>query len=156
MAEMTLPIRTEGLERVLNNLNTEVKKIKFKNKQGMIRAGLLVQREAQKLTPVDTGNLKASAFTVWGPAARTTAPGFTGEDAAVLGLGHSQTVDSEKMSLPPGTSNPEVTIGFTAFYAFFVHEDGVTRNWTGKKFLERALQENLARIIAVIREEVKK
>jgi hypothetical protein len=31
--------------------------------QGLLVAGLRIQREAQKLTPVDTGALKASAFT---------------------------------------------------------------------------------------------
>jgi hypothetical protein len=30
---------------------------------GLKRAGLFVQRESQRLVPVDTGNLKASAFT---------------------------------------------------------------------------------------------
>jgi len=31
--------------------------------QGLLVAGLRLQRESQKLVPVDTGNLKASAFT---------------------------------------------------------------------------------------------
>lgn len=31
--------------------------------QALLRAGLLLQRESQKLCPVDTGNLRASAFT---------------------------------------------------------------------------------------------
>jgi len=31
--------------------------------EAMLRAGLLIQREAQKLTPVDTSALRASAFT---------------------------------------------------------------------------------------------
>lgn len=31
--------------------------------RGLYKAGLFIQRKAQKLTPVDTGNLKGSAFT---------------------------------------------------------------------------------------------
>ena len=31
--------------------------------QGLLTAGMRLQRESQKLVPVDTGNLKASAFT---------------------------------------------------------------------------------------------
>lgn len=31
--------------------------------QGLVNAGLRLQREAQKLTPIDTGALRASAFT---------------------------------------------------------------------------------------------
>lgn len=31
--------------------------------QALLRAGLLLQRESQKICPVDTGNLRASAFT---------------------------------------------------------------------------------------------
>lgn len=32
---------------------------------GLVRGALLIQREAQKLTPVDTGALKASAYTAF-------------------------------------------------------------------------------------------
>jgi hypothetical protein len=31
--------------------------------QGLLLGGLFLQRESQKIVPVDTGNLKASAFT---------------------------------------------------------------------------------------------
>lgn len=31
--------------------------------QALLRAGLFLQRESQKVVPVDTGNLRASAFT---------------------------------------------------------------------------------------------
>ncbi len=54
--------RIEGLDTVLRNLNREISKIKGKTKIGIIKATLLVKREAMKITPVDTGNLVNSAF----------------------------------------------------------------------------------------------
>lgn len=42
--------------------------------QGMLLAGLHLQGESQKLVPVDTGNLKASAFTVKGDQPIPPAP----------------------------------------------------------------------------------
>ena len=41
--------------------------------QGLINAGLRLQREAQKLVPIDTGALKASAFTAKEQEADTAA-----------------------------------------------------------------------------------
>lgn len=52
-----------GLERVIRNINAEVKKIEGRTTAGLLAAGLKVQAEAQRRTPVDTGNLRASAYT---------------------------------------------------------------------------------------------
>lgn len=53
----------EGLDEVLKNLNREVAGIEDRGMDGLMAAGLYVQGEAQKLAPVDTGNLRASAYT---------------------------------------------------------------------------------------------
>lgn len=55
---------------------------------GLKTAGLVLQHDSQRKVPVDTGNLKASAFT------RSTGIGW----------------------------DAEVTVGYTAAYALFVHE----------------------------------
>ena len=39
------------------------KRIEQAFSRGLVKAGLFVQRESQKIVPVDTGNLKNSAFT---------------------------------------------------------------------------------------------
>ena len=52
-----------GLKRVQANLNNEITKIKGRTKAGLWSAALVVRRRAQQLSPVDTGNLKGSAFT---------------------------------------------------------------------------------------------
>lgn len=62
------------LEAPFRQLAPELKRIIFKAVaggatllQGLFLAGLRVQRESQPLVPVDTGNLKGSAFTMKEP-----------------------------------------------------------------------------------------
>lgn len=52
-----------GLDTVLSNLNREIQGIKDRSMASLIRSGLRIQRVSQQRTPVDTGNLRASAFT---------------------------------------------------------------------------------------------
>ena len=54
----------------ITGINTVIKNMKRYDdlqarglRRGLIRGGLFLQREAQKIVPVDTGNLKASAGT---------------------------------------------------------------------------------------------
>lgn len=54
--------------------------------------------------------------------------------------------------------DPAVTLGFTAFYAWFVHENiGATfkRPGAGAKFLEESLKRNAGRVIEIIRREAR-
>jgi hypothetical protein len=56
------------LETAARTLEPDIRKLLRETKpdklaDNMLRAGLLIQREAQKLTPVDTSALRASAFT---------------------------------------------------------------------------------------------
>lgn len=47
----------------MGNLNREVGKIVGRTIAGLLAGGLIIQAEAQRRVPVDTGNLKGSAFT---------------------------------------------------------------------------------------------
>ena len=47
---------------VILRLNREISGIKNRSKAGLWEAALLIRREAQLKTPVDTGNLKGSYF----------------------------------------------------------------------------------------------
>lgn len=58
-----MAIKIEGMDRAMKSLNKEVKGIVGKTSAGMRAGALIVQREAQKRTPTDTGNLKGSAYT---------------------------------------------------------------------------------------------
>jgi hypothetical protein len=51
-----------GMSKVLKNLNREIKGIAMRSEAGMKAAALLIKGRSQRNTPVDTGNLKASAY----------------------------------------------------------------------------------------------
>ena len=57
-----MAIRLTGTERVLANLNREILGIKGRTRAGVMKAALLVKNRSVKRTPVDTGNLRASAY----------------------------------------------------------------------------------------------
>jgi len=52
-----------GIQTVLANLKRADRSLGVRAALGLKAAGLFLQRESQQLVPVDTGNLKASAFT---------------------------------------------------------------------------------------------
>ncbi len=121
-----------GVKEILANLAKKDAILAAKLQLGLKAAGLRLQRESQRLVPVDTGNLKASAFT------RMSGAGW----------------------------KSQVKVGYTAFYALYVHEavgmklKGQLRSTKGKywdpqnraqaKFLEepaRRLGPDLRRMI---------
>lgn len=53
----------KGMDKVLQNLNSEIGKIKTKGVAGLLAGGLIVQAGAQKRVPVEYGNLRGSAYT---------------------------------------------------------------------------------------------
>ncbi len=53
----------EGLQKVQQNLNEEIDKIKNKTADGINKSALVVERGSKKRTPVDTGNLKNAHYT---------------------------------------------------------------------------------------------
>lgn len=67
----------DSITTILGNLNQEIAKIKNKTYSGILKASLLVQRRAQQKTPVDTGILKASAYTNVDKATLTGEVGFS-------------------------------------------------------------------------------
>lgn len=77
---------------------------------GLKKAGLYLQAQSMKIVPVDKGNLKSSAF--------TRADGFlwTPGDPEAIAQVLPQFNKSSSNSI-------EVTVGYTASYALFVHEN---------------------------------
>ena len=60
---MTVMLKLEGVPEMIRKIRQEGK-ILSKNFEGNVKkAGLFLQRESQKIVPVDLGNLKNSAFT---------------------------------------------------------------------------------------------
>lgn len=116
----------ENLDRLFGKLDKLVENIEGRSAAGAFAAGLMVQAEAQRRTPVDTGNLRGSAFTRRVP-----------EDLT-----------------PDGWATVEV--GFSADYAVFVHEDMEARHAVGQaKFLESAVYDLRERIVEVIKQHAR-
>lgn len=123
----------KGLDTVLNNLNREIRNIKDRSMNGLIKSAILIRRDMDvtpPLIPVDTGNLRASWI-----------PGTPVYDKDQFGI----------------------IIGFSANYAVFVHEmvdkDNKKINWnrpnSGPKFFEEALKRNEKEIVRIIAENAK-
>lgn len=55
--------RIDGIEKVLRRANKEIEQVESKSLSGLYAAGLKIQRDSQGLVPVDTANLKGSAYT---------------------------------------------------------------------------------------------
>lgn len=163
-----------GLAKVLRALNKEIAGISFVSQKGLIKAGLYIQRNSQLRTPVDTGNLKASAFTIW-PAGEATTPTFSNKkgQAAVAKRDHTLGIREAKSIVGNSKLLPGVVVGYTAAYALYVHENMKARHSdqkvkaTGRKvkvgkveideyvkgeakFLENAVKENRKEIVAFI------
>ena len=52
-----------GINIVLKNLNKAIAEIEGGTRAGMRKATLLIRRKSVEITPIDTGNLRGSAFT---------------------------------------------------------------------------------------------
>lgn len=59
---MARRVYVTGLNKVLANLNREIKKIEGRTKAGLWQAALIIQRRSMQLTPVDENNLRPSAY----------------------------------------------------------------------------------------------
>jgi len=151
-----------GLETVLKNLNQEIKEIKNKSLRGMIRSAILIRRHMEfnsPTIPVDTGNLRASWFILTNLTGIEEGenPEFKGEKAPEMALQHSKTIERYRTALSV-KKEPALLMGFTANYAFYVHEathKEFKRPESGAKFLESALKANYNNILKIIREEAK-
>jgi len=56
-------VKIDGVRDIQRNLCKADSRIRKALERGVVKAGLYIQRESQRIVPVDTGNLKASAFT---------------------------------------------------------------------------------------------
>jgi len=153
-----MSVRVEGLEKVLNNLNREVAKMKTGSKQGLIRAGFLIQRGSMQKAPVDTSNLKNSHYTAWGEGKQDN-PAFndqgvsgrklTGAELAEIARNHETTT---QVAQSKTKGKLQVAVGASAAYALFVHEDMAANHPNGgqAKFLQASVEENYERILDVM------
>lgn len=158
---MGVTVKITGIEKVQKNLNKELSKIKVGSLAGMIEAAIIVRRAMETSspkTPVDTGNLRASWFTVtsMGKLAEGDGASFKGTDASKLSSQHNAVISNEKSAI--GGSKPKVSMGFTANYALAVHENieaTFNRSGAGAKFFEMALKRNKKAMLEAIAKKAK-
>ena len=55
-------IEIKGMDKVLKNLNKEIKGIENRSIDGLLSFAVLVQKDSSERVPVEFGNLKASSF----------------------------------------------------------------------------------------------
>ena len=167
-------LRVFGIDKVLRSLKKESEDIYQNSFVGLYKGGLLVLRDATIGCPIDLGNLRASGFVMgFGPKIKGTktkrlrgnAPKFVDERAASksvkpgraarMSSDHQEVLGKHK-SVIGGRKHPMVVVGFTAFYAIFVHEDPYAHHTKGHfKFLYLAIRKNNAKILEMIKEEAK-
>lgn len=160
---MSSIVRVEKLDEVMRNLNERIRSVSSASRKGLIRAGLLIQREAQRRTPVDTGNLRASAFTVWtggsnvgGEAQGRGGGRFRGTRGEQTAMEFASTAQRTASQLSTNPDKPDVMVGFGASYALFVHERPARHVVGTVKFLEKAVAENTDAIVRTVGEDVRR
>lgn len=148
-------IPESDIQKVLSNLNREINKIEKRTQGGITAAATFVRAESQKRTPVDTGNLRNSAYTVSPSGSKLPAVSFVGTHAAMMAAAHEEAIAGSAQKAGKYSGEMYAEIGYTAFYAVFVHEIDKAYTVGGWKFLEQALAENHGMIIKIIKDRAK-
>jgi len=150
-------LRVIDLDKALASLQRDMMRVPQLTLKGLIKGGFIIQRQAQKLTPIDTGNLRASAFTIWAMKTDVEAPNFRGEKGREMDMQHEKVIRQEKSKMSTNPLKPEVEVGYTAAYAIFVHENLDARHKVGQaKFLEAAVALKAPDVVAAVKSESRK
>lgn len=155
-------VNVSGLDKTLRNLNQSAEKIEGKTMKGLIRAVIEIRRTSDKETPkipVDTGNLRASWFTVTsnGSIQAGASPNFKGKKSSKFESSHSATL-SDAQSMKVVSEGPFLLFGYSAYYAVEVHEaveKNFRREGSGALFLQTAIDNNQHEILRLISKEAK-
>jgi len=136
----------DGLQNVLSNISKEIEGIKNRSLAGLFEAGLKVQALAQKRTPVDSGNLRASAYT------RKTVNGGVEVGFTALYAMSVHEMVGQKLK-----GQPREDFGGTGKGEGFGGGTGKGKYWDSgqPKFLESALRDNRKNIVDIIAEHSK-
>jgi len=152
--------RLTGMDIVMNNLKKQMEQYKIKGIAGMLRAVAYMREDMERTSPkipVDTNNLRASWFVVSQRSDVNSSPTFKGDNAAELQALHSKTTAMARQ-IVKGHHTPLVVFGFSANYAWYVHED-VSKNYkrsgSGAKFLEATLNRNTDTMLKIMSNTMK-
>ena len=153
----------KGVADVDKRLKQASVKVQDAMMRGLIEASILIRRDMDKTTPiipVDTRNLQHSFYTVntYGKQ-EITKSAFTGKDGSKMSVEHSSAVsESQGEAQKQPKSKPILIMGFSAYYALYVHEmerAKFKRPGAGAKFFESALLRNRDKVKEIIAKRTK-
>ncbi|MFP4526443.1 MAG: hypothetical protein ACLFNL_08635 [Bacteroidales bacterium] len=159
--------KIEGIDEVTNNIKKVMDaKGEKMTTSGFIKTGILLRRTMENeppLVPVDTGNLRASWFTVIkgkGEVNTGKTPLAKPQEVSPEDLQKQKNVVSFFKSVSESKKMPNMIFGFSANYAAAVHEMMGKVHWqkagSGPKYMERHLKNKQDEIIKILAEEGKK
>lgn len=149
----------KNMKKFMRNFNDEIQRMRGRTHKGLINAAIVLQREAEPMTPLDIGNLRASWFVVsYKSGQESDQPQFEGEESSEM-TSHHQNVMRHAQGLAArfaSPTRPVVLYGYSANYAPFVHENvgaSFGRPTARARWLFAALQRSKARMLEEIRKE---
>jgi len=161
----------EGMDEVIRNLNAKIKNIKGRSNRGLVNAALHIRISTElkePYTPVDIGNLRASWFIAAADGLQADPLGVSGNfkrgrkhhiTAAEL-RGQYNAITAASLAEVRAKKDPNVIFGYTANYAWAVHEKvGIPlENWSrpgsDAKWLETHLNRNFDTILKIVKDNV--
>ncbi len=125
--------KVKGLKTAIDKTRKFQQKVEMDKRRGLTKIGLFVKGAAQKNVPVDTGNLRSSAFSKLSSSMKEVVIGFTAKYAIYVHENLEQTLKGVK------------------------RQSGRGWYWNagGPKFLERAINDNEATIEKILVNEVR-
>lgn len=155
------PFKLEGIGNVMENLHKRLVQIKGRSMRGLIEVAILIRRDMEDtppLIPVDKGNLRASWFTVTSSGFETGGSAqFEGKSRTRMAAEHRQAVSQARSSLV-GKQDPVLIMGFSANYAWWVHENigaKFKRPNAGAQFFRASIERNVDDIIRIIQKNAR-
>lgn len=158
MAKGTFKLK--GVDKFMRNFDKEVRQLRGRTLDGMIAAVIELQREAEPGTPIDTGNLRASWFTVSIRGEEKTQIVVTKFEDSQAQSNH-RSVKARAQSAVKELNKfyqPVVLFGYTANYAVFVHENvdaKFKRPGAKARWLYLAMQTSRQKMLNAIAEKAK-
>ncbi len=151
--------RLNGVKSLKTILRKKQKKYEKGVERGLKRAGLFLQRESQKIVPVDLGNLRATAFTRQkGTGVKTVViVGYTARYAVIvhedLEAAHGEAYNRKyAKQIAAGPGREKKTGRFIKGKKARFKARGPNQQ---AKFLERPLKDNRKKMAMIILKEVK-
>ena len=156
-------IKIKGIKEIEKSIKAQVKKINNMSMKGLIDMAIVVRRSTETespITPLDTGNLRASWFITTAfikPPNDSLSGKFKGSKAAKMKSTHSSTI-SEMSAKAKASRVPFLIMGYSANYAVYVHEKmnaKFKRPNAGAKWLQTSLEANANKMIKIVAKEIK-